>query len=84
MLQRNGKVVRQHAFLMALELEEGSDIAYIINRLGEGVQWIEGVGRADTEHLGELDVYPDTTEVLDTLPNEDDISIQNVKKEVMN
>ena len=69
MLRRNGKDVKTHAFLCAIELEDDVDPAYVINKLGEGITWVEGVGTADIEHLGEIQTYDE--EELEPIPDHD-------------
>lgn len=56
MLQKNGKDVKTHGFICAIEIEEGRNIMDIVNRLGESVMWMEGIGEIDVEHLGEITV----------------------------
>lgn len=62
MLQRNGKDAATHGFLVSVEVEEGTDIGLVTNRLGEGIMWIEGVGAIDVHHLGEVEVIADQIE----------------------
>ena len=87
MLQRNGKPIKTHAFLTAVEIEEGVDIMEVTNKLVGSVTWMEGVGDVDCEHLGEIDVLPEEEESLDTLPSDEDTFLEGsvmLKKEEMN
>ena len=56
MLQRNGKDSTTHGFMIAVEIEDGTNIEHIADKLGEGIMWVEGVGAVDVHHLGEVDV----------------------------
>lgn len=60
-----------HGFLVGVELEEGVQIDPIMNRLADSVSWIEGVGRVEIEHIGELDINKSLEEeVLDAMVTE--------------
>ena len=61
MLKRNGADLSLHGFICGVELEKGTDAAFIAGRLKEGIMWIEGVGDIEVEHMGEIHVYPEKT-----------------------
>ena len=81
-LQRNGKNATTHGFLVSVEVEEGTDINLVTNRLGEGIMWIEGVGEIDVHHLGEVEVIAEQIE--EELDNEFLRGDINVGKKEMN
>ena len=63
MLQRdeNGKPTpktKLHGFLTGVEVSEGVDLQSIINHISDALAFMEGVGRSDTEWLGEIELVP--------------------------
>lgn len=71
MLQGNNhKALRlaTHGFLIGVEVEEGTSIDHLMSRLIDSLAFIEGVGRVEAEHLGEMGAYTDLEEqVLDSI-----------------
>lgn len=48
---------RDHAFLIAVELEDTTSPEDVSNKLAGSLTWVEGVGKVDVEHLGEITSY---------------------------
>ena len=70
---QSAKVIT-HGFLVAVEIEEGSQsVEFLCNRLRGELAFVEGVGVVDVEHLGEIDIYDD--------PETGEEMIVDVKKE---
>lgn len=49
-------VLPVHGFLVAIEVEKGTDIDKIGNTLADTLMMIEGVGGLEVNHLGEIEV----------------------------
>lgn len=73
MLQGNNhKALRlsTHGFLIGVEVEEGVSLDHLMNRMVDSLSFIEGVGRVEAEHIGELGDYKSLEEeVLDSMMN---------------
>ena len=63
MLQRengSGKPLKTFAFLVAVELEEGTlDTDAAASKIADALLWVEGVGDIDVTVMGEVDVIED-------------------------
>lgn len=51
-----------HGFLIAVEVAADVSIDHLQNKLSDALQWVEGVGKIEVEHLGELDTYSEVGE----------------------
>lgn len=49
--------VTMQGFLLAVEMEEGTNVEAVMNKLADALTWIEGVGAIDIDHLGMVDTY---------------------------
>lgn len=60
--------VTTHGFLVGVELEVGTSIDLIMNRMVDSISFVEGVGRVEAEHIGEMGEYKSLEEeVLDSI-----------------
>lgn len=63
-----GLPVSTHGFLVGVEIEEGTSIDHIMNRVVDSLSFIEGVGRVEAEHIGEMGDYKSLEEeVMDAI-----------------
>lgn len=61
--------ITTHGFLVGVELEGTVSIDHVMNRLVDSLAFIEGVGRVEAEHIGEMtDEQSAEEEVMTTLP----------------
>ena len=59
--------ISTYGFLVGIEIEDGSTTPEAVAlHLADSVSWLEGVGKADVELLGKLDVYGDEDLPLDS------------------
>lgn len=49
--------VTVQGFLVAVELEEGTDVQMVMTKLADALTWVEGIGSIDIDHLGLVDTY---------------------------
>lgn len=54
--------VKEHGFLIAVELEDWQSPEKVADKFAEAVTWVEGVGRCEVTHMGVLE--PETDESL--------------------
>lgn len=60
--------VTTHGFLVGVELEAHVNIDHLMNRIVDSLSFIEGVGRVESEHIGEMGEYKSLEEeVLDAI-----------------
>lgn len=66
-----------HGFLVGIEIEEGRSIDLVMNRMVDAVTYLDGIGRVEAEHIGEMGDYKSLEEeVLEALASE----VQEVKE----
>lgn len=61
-----------HGLIVGVELEEGTLIEPIMDRIVDALQWIEGTGEVEVDYLGEIEVIP-----LDPDANDIDAEVQS-------
>lgn len=60
--------VTTHGFLVGVELEASVKIDELMYKLVDSLSFVEGVGRVEAEHIGEMGDYKSLEEeVLDTI-----------------
>ncbi len=56
-------------FLIAVEIEKGTDLDAIGNKLADALSFTEGIGQVEVNHLGTLELvpgdHPDALEVFE-------------------
>lgn len=57
--------VTVHGFLVGVELEPTVSIEHVMNRMVDSLSFIEGVGRVEAEHIGEMDEQSSEEEVFE-------------------
>lgn len=56
MLQNQNEQTTLHGFIVGAELTPGVDLQQVVNKLGDALQFVEGVGRIDVEYLGQIEL----------------------------
>ena len=51
-----------NGFLIAVEIEEGTSIEQVGNKLADAVSFMEGTGQVEVNHLGTLELVPEDSE----------------------
>lgn len=60
--------VTTHGFLIGVELEDTVSIDHLMNKIVDSISYVEGVGRVEAEHIGEMGDYKSIEEeVLDSI-----------------
>lgn len=60
--------VTTHGFLIGVELESHVAIDHLMHKLVDAISYVEGVGRVEAEHIGEMGDYKSLEEeVLDSI-----------------
>lgn len=57
--------VTTHGFLLGVELEDHVVIDHLMHKLVDAISYVEGVGRVEAEHIGEMDHKSLEEEILD-------------------
>lgn len=60
--------ISTHGILIGIEIEETVNINHLISKLVDAISYVEGVGRIEAEHIGEMGDYKSLEEeVLDSI-----------------
>lgn len=51
-----------HGFLLLIELQPHVSVEDVKFHLADATSWLEGCGKSDVEHLGEIPLYDTPTE----------------------
>lgn len=46
-----------HGFLVGVEVEDGVDLDYLVEKLAGALTFVEGTGKTEVEYLGLIDTY---------------------------
>lgn len=50
-------------FMIAVEVEDGTSVGHMKNKLADALTWVEGVGKVDVDYMGRISVYNETKEL---------------------
>ena len=56
--------VKLHSWMVDVEVEDGTSLEAIAEKLAGALTYVEGVGYVEIEYMGELQAEPETPEVM--------------------